>query len=63
MFLHGDRVRITPKTPEAKKFWQFVDGWTGTVSGVNMGNIVVTCSQLDGPKTFFVQPENLTKIA
>ena len=63
MFLHGDRVQITPQTPDDKKFWAFVDGWTGTVTGINMGNVIVTCERQDGQKTFFVPPANLTKLA
>jgi hypothetical protein len=58
MFLVGQRVQITPKGREAREFWSFVDGWIGTVQGLNNGNVEV----LSQGKTFFVQPENLTAI-
>lgn len=56
MFLVGQRVQITPKTAEARKFWEYVDGRTGNVEGVNNGLIIVK----SGEQTFFVEPENLT---
>lgn len=60
MFLIGQKVQITPKTQAAKAFWAFVEGWTGVVEGVNTGHYVVVCHGLDTPRTFFVEPENLT---
>ena len=63
MFLVGDPVQITPKGKDAQKFWAFVDGWTGKVGGINNGAVEVVCQRDDGTKTFFVQPENLTKLS
>ena len=59
MFLVGDPVQITPKGTDAKKFWAFVDGWTGKVGGINNGFVQVNT---EAGQTFFVEPENLTKL-
>lgn len=59
MFLSGDTVQIAPSTVEARKFWAFVDGWIGTVRGINNGHIEVEAQG----KIFFVQPENLKKVS
>lgn len=58
MFLVGDPVQITPRSPEAKKFWGFVSGWCGEVGGMNNGAVVVHAHG----KTFFVEPANVTKL-
>lgn len=62
MFLAGQQVQITPKNAEARKFWAFVDGWCGRVEGMNTGRVVVVCQRDDGPKTLFVEPDNLTTL-
>lgn len=51
----GDDVTITAKD----SFFAFVDGWRGFVSGFNNGYAVVECPRDDGPKTFFVPPDQL----
>ena len=63
MFLIGEQVQITPRTKEAREFWAFVDGWHGEVRGAMAGGrMVVVCDREDGPKQFYVEPENLTKV-
>ena len=62
MFLAGDHVQITPKGQEAKRFWAFVEGWTGRVQASGGGRLTVVCQTAEGNKTFYVEPENLTKI-
>ena len=62
MFLAGDKVQITPRSPEAKRFWSFVDGWTGTIEGSMGSRLTVVCNRDDGIKTLYLEPENLTKL-
>lgn len=63
MLMVGDSVQITPRTQDARAFWAFVDGWHGTVRGAGQGGrFVVVCQREDGPKTFYVEPDSLTKI-
>ena len=63
MFLAGDPVQITPRGQDAKAFWSFVDGWTGTVRGAGPGGrLVVVCTRDDGEKQFLVEPDSLTKL-
>jgi uncharacterized protein YkvS len=52
----GDAVIITAKND----FYRFVDGWRGTVTGLNNGLVVVECARVDGLKTFYVPADELT---
>lgn len=52
----GDAVIITAKGD----YFAFVDGWSGTVAGLNNGLVVVECARVDGLKTFFVPADQLT---
>lgn len=62
MFLVGNHVQVTPKSREDKEFWAFFDGYRGVVRGMNNGFVEVVCQHPEGPKTLFIQPENLTAI-
>ena len=52
----GDAVLITAKD----EYFAFVDGWSGTVAGLNSGLVVVECARVDGVKTMFVPADQLT---
>lgn len=52
----GDTVLITAKD----EYFAFVDGWRGTVTGLNNGLVVVECARVDGVKTLFVPADELT---
>ena len=52
----GDAVIITP----TGEFFAFVDGWRGTVTGLNNGLVTVECARVDGTKTLFVPATELT---
>lgn len=52
----GDAVLITAKD----EYFAFVDGWRGTVAGLNNGLVVVECVRVDGLKTLFVPAAELT---
>jgi hypothetical protein len=52
----GDAVLITAKD----EYFAFVDGWRGTVAGLNSGLVVVECARVDGVKTMFVPADQLT---
>ena len=51
----GQAVIITAKD----EFFAFVDGWRGTITGLNNGLIVVECARIDGVKTLFVPADQL----
>lgn len=51
----GDWVVIHAKDD----FFAYVDGWRGTVHGMNNGLYEVQCMRHDGEKTLFVPPEQL----
>jgi hypothetical protein len=51
----GDAVLITAKD----EYFAFVDGWRGTVTGLNNGLVVVECARVDGLKTLFVPADEL----
>lgn len=51
----GDKVVITAKG----EFFAFVDGWRGTVTGLNNGLVTVECLRVDGVKTLFVPADQL----
>ena len=55
----GDAVLITA-TSEWCDFLAFVDGWRGTVKGLNNGLVTVECARVDGTKTLFVPATELT---
>lgn len=52
----GDAVLVTAKD----EYFAFVDGWRGTVVGLNNGLVVVECARVDGIKTLFVPADELT---
>ena len=52
----GDAVLITTKD----EYFAFVDGWRGTVAGLNNGLVIVECARVDGLKTLFVPADELT---
>jgi hypothetical protein len=52
----GDAVLITAKG----EYFAFVDGWRGTVAGLNNGLVVVECARVDGLKTLFIPADELT---
>jgi hypothetical protein len=54
-FEPGDRVVICA----ADDFFAYVDGWRGTVTGFNMGNVEVQCARPDGVKTLYVPAAQL----
>lgn len=51
----GDAVLITAKD----EYFAFVDGWRGTVAGLNNGLVVVECARVDGLKTLFIPADEL----
>lgn len=55
----GTRVMICA----ADEFFAYVDGWTGTVIGVNSGLAVVECQREDGAKTFYVPAAQLRPVS
>lgn len=54
-FEPGDRVVICA----ADDFFDYVDGWRGTVTGFNMGAVEVQCARPDGVKTLYVPAAQL----
>lgn len=61
MFQKGDRVMVTPRSAENRKFFEFVDGWRGVVAGLNNGFYQVDCLNPQGQAvTLFVPPDCLT---